>query len=85
MESVGDSLETTYCSLSEAFDRDRHVTFLEMMYQLLPSPYQMQEINRLTLAYFVISGLDILGALDRVGIQTLRCFCLHLMVESLYF
>ncbi|KAL1542217.1 protein geranylgeranyltransferase type I [Salvia divinorum] len=27
--------------------------------------YQGQEINRLTLAYFVISGLDIFGALDR--------------------
>ncbi|XP_021813917.1 geranylgeranyl transferase type-1 subunit beta isoform X2 [Prunus avium] len=49
---------------SELFERDRHVTFLQMMYQLLPSPYQSQEINRLTLAYFVISGLDLLNALD---------------------
>ncbi|KAF5742667.1 Geranylgeranyl transferase type-1 subunit beta [Tripterygium wilfordii] len=49
-----------------SFDRDRHVTFLEMMYQLLPRPYQTQEINRLTLAYFVISGLHLLDALDRI-------------------
>ncbi|KAL3717800.1 hypothetical protein ACJRO7_003016 [Eucalyptus globulus] len=48
------------------FDRERHVTFLEMMYHMLPRPYQSQEINHLTLAYFVISGLDILDALDRV-------------------
>ncbi|KAF8395106.1 hypothetical protein HHK36_019047 [Tetracentron sinense] len=51
---------------SSSFERDLHVCFLEMMYQTLPSAYQEQEINRLTLAYFVISGLDILGALDRV-------------------
>ncbi|XP_008233608.1 PREDICTED: geranylgeranyl transferase type-1 subunit beta [Prunus mume] len=51
---------------SELFERDRHVTFLQMMYQLLPSPYQSQEINRLTLAYFVISGLDLLNSLDRL-------------------
>ncbi|KAK4769478.1 hypothetical protein SAY86_027628 [Trapa natans] len=48
------------------FDRERHVMYLEMMYQMLPYHYQSQEINRLTLAYFVISGLDILNALDRV-------------------
>ncbi|XP_073123850.1 geranylgeranyl transferase type-1 subunit beta [Henckelia pumila] len=48
------------------FDRDRHICFLEMMYQLLPAPYQDQDINRLTLAYFVVSGLHILRAIDRV-------------------
>ncbi|KAF3433729.1 hypothetical protein FNV43_RR24832 [Rhamnella rubrinervis] len=53
-------------SSSMSFERDRHVRFLEMMCQLLPSEYQTQEINRLTLAYFVISSLDLLGALDRV-------------------
>lgn len=52
---------------SSGFDRDRHVMFFEMMYQLLPFQYQTQEINHLTLAYFVISGLDLLGAMDRVG------------------
>ncbi|TQD85187.1 hypothetical protein C1H46_029275 [Malus baccata] len=51
---------------SEIFERDRHVTFLQMEYQLLPSPYQSQEINSLTLAYFVISGLDLLAAPDRL-------------------
>ncbi|KAG8390875.1 hypothetical protein BUALT_Bualt01G0129100 [Buddleja alternifolia] len=51
---------------SSVFERDRHIFYLEMMYQLLPSPYQAQEINRLTLAYFIISGLDILRALDRI-------------------
>lgn len=54
-------------SESFIFEKDRHILYLDMMYQLLPAPYQGQEINRLTLAYFVISGLDILGALDRVS------------------
>ncbi|OMO58950.1 Prenyltransferase/squalene oxidase [Corchorus capsularis] len=48
------------------FDRDRHVAFLEMMYNLMPYHYQSQEINRLTLAFFTISGLHLLQALDRV-------------------
>ncbi|XP_073104739.1 geranylgeranyl transferase type-1 subunit beta [Elaeis guineensis] len=48
------------------FERERHVLFLEMMIERLPSDYESQEINHLTLAYFVISGLGIFGALDRV-------------------
>ncbi|KAL3523800.1 hypothetical protein ACH5RR_016634 [Cinchona calisaya] len=48
------------------FDKDRHLQFLEMMYALLPSHYQTQEINRLTLAYFIIVGFDVLGSLDRI-------------------
>ncbi|GER26257.1 ubiquitin-conjugating enzyme E2 [Striga asiatica] len=51
---------------SSVFERDRHVLYLQMMYQLLPSAYQGQEINRLTLAYFVVCGLNILSALDRI-------------------
>ncbi|KAL5716661.1 protein geranylgeranyltransferase type I [Ranunculus cassubicifolius] len=35
-----------------------------MMYDTIPSDYQSQEINHLTLAYFVISGLNILNSLD---------------------
>lgn len=48
------------------FERDRHVMFLQMMYQLLPYQYQTQEINRLTLAYFVISGLHLLQSLHSI-------------------
>lgn len=68
MDSESNLLEESSASSSSSsgFDRDRHVTFLELMYQLLPSQYQTQEINHLTLAYFVISSLDLLGAMDRV-------------------
>lgn len=64
MENSGPS-----SSSSLSFDRDRHVRFLEMMLDALPSEYQEQEINRLTLAYFAISGLQILDALDQVHAQ----------------
>ncbi|KAI9083382.1 hypothetical protein K1719_034596 [Acacia pycnantha] len=66
---------------SAIFDRDRHITFLLMMYQLLPSPYQLQEINRLTLAYFVISGLDILGAVDQVDKDAVANWVLSFQVR----
>ncbi|KAL9843560.1 Geranylgeranyl transferase type-1 subunit beta [Arabidopsis thaliana] len=53
-------------SPSANFEKDRHLMYLEMMYELLPYHYQSQEINRLTLAHFIISGLHFLGARDRV-------------------
>ncbi|VVB02716.1 unnamed protein product [Arabis nemorensis] len=52
--------------LSSNFEKDRHLVYLEMMYELLPYHYQSQEINRLTLAHFIISGFHFLGARDRV-------------------
>ncbi|KAL0666295.1 hypothetical protein Bca4012_028999 [Brassica carinata] len=54
---------------SSNFDKDRHLVYLQMMYELLPHHYQSQEINRLTLAHFIISGLHFLGATDRVRLS----------------
>ncbi|KAL2571124.1 hypothetical protein AAZV13_18G231500 [Glycine max] len=55
------------CRGCEIMEKDAHVRFLELMYYMLPSPYESQEINHLTLAYFVISGLDILNSLHKVA------------------
>ncbi|XAR72026.1 Protein geranylgeranyltransferase type I [Bertholletia excelsa] len=52
-----------------------------MMYELLPSEYQGQEINRLTLAYFVVSGLDMLGAVDRVDKEAVVNWVLSLQAH----
>ncbi|GFP96746.1 geranylgeranyl transferase type-1 subunit beta [Phtheirospermum japonicum] len=52
-----------------------------MMYQLMPSAYQGQEINRLTLAYFVVSGLDILSALDRIDKEAVINWVLSLQAH----
>ncbi|KAH6802926.1 Prenyltransferase family protein [Perilla frutescens var. frutescens] len=68
-------------SESLIFEKDRHILYLEMMYQLLPPPYQGQEINRLTLAYFVVSGLDILDALDRIDKDAVINWVLSLQAQ----
>ncbi|KAK7340876.1 hypothetical protein VNO77_21593 [Canavalia gladiata] len=54
-----------YCDC-EKMEKEVHVQFVEMMYYLLPSPYESQEINHLTLAYFVISALDFLNSLHSI-------------------
>ncbi|PWA65445.1 prenyltransferase family protein [Artemisia annua] len=61
-----DSAHSSPTNEDQSFDIDRHIRFLEMNYQLIPSFYEGQEINHLTLAYFIISGLHMLHAIDRV-------------------
>ncbi|KAK1409476.1 hypothetical protein QVD17_36002 [Tagetes erecta] len=68
-------------SEDELFDRDRHIRYLEMNYQILPSPYETQEINHLTLAYFIISGLNILNALDRIDREAVIDWVLSLQAH----
>ncbi|XP_050387162.1 geranylgeranyl transferase type-1 subunit beta [Argentina anserina] len=63
------------------FEREKHVTYLQMMYQFLPHQYQTQEINRLTLAYFVVSGLDLLQALDCIDKNAVADWVLSLQAH----
>jgi len=44
-----------------SLSKKRHIDFLLRMLRSLPSPYASQDSNHLTLIYFVISGLDLLG------------------------
>lgn len=81
--------EEEECCGLEMMQKDVHATFLELMYYLLPSPYETQEINHLTLAYFVISGLDILNSLHSVHtIILFLCFLyfsmMFLLLHSLF-
>jgi geranylgeranyl transferase type-1 subunit beta len=46
-----------------------HKEYLLRCHSLLPQPYSSQDPNRLTLAYFVISGLDILQSLHKIDRQ----------------
>lgn len=46
------------------FERDLHIRFFKQHLDLLPKPYGSQDTNRLTLAYFCLSALDVLNALD---------------------
>ncbi|KAK9061190.1 hypothetical protein SSX86_018370 [Deinandra increscens subsp. villosa] len=68
-------------SEDQSFDRERHIRYLEMNYQILPSPYEGQEINHLTLAYFIISGLNILHALDRIDREAVINWVLSLQAH----
>lgn len=49
-----------------AFDKEKLVKFFMRSLFVIPNHYQGQDPNRLTLLYFAISGLDILGALDKI-------------------
>ena len=48
-----------------------HVGYFLKLLEVLPSPYASLDTNRLTVAYFCVSGLDILGALERVDAPAL--------------
>ncbi|WJX81087.1 protein geranylgeranyltransferase type I [Trifolium repens] len=74
MSSSETSMETT-------IDKDLHVTFTHMMYHLLPNPYESQEINHLTLAYFVISSIDILDSLHLVAKEAVVNWVLSFQVR----
>ncbi|GMH10700.1 hypothetical protein Nepgr_012541 [Nepenthes gracilis] len=63
-------------SINCSFDRHRHVRFLEMMNEILPGEYQSQEINTVTLAYFVLSSLDIIDALDTINKEAVATWVL---------
>eukprot|EP00246_Nothoceros_aenigmaticus_P012022 TRINITY_DN353_c0_g1_i5.p1 TRINITY_DN353_c0_g1~~TRINITY_DN353_c0_g1_i5.p1 ORF type:complete len:108 (+),score=0.17 TRINITY_DN353_c0_g1_i5:185-508(+) len=66
------------------FQRDAHVQFLLRMLHELPEPYQGQETNRLSLAYFVMSGLDILDALNEVSAPDIVDWVYSLQVLPLH-
>jgi len=48
------------------FEREKHIRFLLKHLDFLPHHYQPLDPNRLTLLYFILSGLDILGAIHKI-------------------
>ncbi|XP_078698686.1 geranylgeranyl transferase type-1 subunit beta-like [Branchiostoma floridae x Branchiostoma belcheri] len=51
------------------FVKEKHVKFFQRCLQVLPSRYCSLDTTRLTVAFFALSGLDLLGALDTVNKQ----------------
>jgi len=43
--------------------------FRDALLEQLPYPYESNDVNRVTLAYFAVSALDLLNALDQVRRQ----------------
>ncbi|XP_058736631.1 geranylgeranyl transferase type-1 subunit beta-like [Vicia villosa] len=74
-------MSSSEASSLQTMNKDLHITFTEMMYNLLPNPYESQEINHLTLAYFVISSLDILNALQNVEKEAIANWVLSFQVR----
>ncbi|KAI8081549.1 protein geranylgeranyltransferase-like protein type I beta subunit [Halteromyces radiatus] len=48
------------------FEREKHIQYFLSNLRMLPSPYTETETNRMTLAYFCLGGLELLGALETV-------------------
>ncbi|XP_077988984.1 geranylgeranyl transferase type-1 subunit beta-like [Glandiceps talaboti] len=49
---------------AEDFFRAKHVKFFKRCLQVLPEQYSSLDTNRLTIAFFALSGLDVLNALN---------------------
>ena len=49
-----------------AFHRDKHVQYFAYHLRSLPAPYSSLDTSRLTVLYFCLSALDVLGALDAI-------------------
>jgi len=50
----------------KTWNKKQLTKFLLHMLNVLPTPYASQDSNRLTLIYFVVSALDLLGELEKV-------------------
>jgi len=50
--------------MTETFEKDKHIKYFERCFKMLPNQYESADTNRMTLLFFCISGLDLLGALD---------------------
>lgn len=50
----------------DQFERSKHVVFFNRVLQILPTRYSSLDSNRLTIAFFALSALDILDALHTI-------------------
>ncbi|XP_048734920.1 geranylgeranyl transferase type-1 subunit beta-like isoform X2 [Ostrea edulis] len=51
---------------NDDFLKPKHIKFFERCLQILPSRYCSLDTNRMTIAFFALSGLDLLNALNRI-------------------
>ncbi|KAJ8304361.1 hypothetical protein KUTeg_017944 [Tegillarca granosa] len=50
----------------QEFLKQKHIKFFERCLQILPTRYSSLDTNRMTVAFFALSGLDMLDALDKI-------------------
>jgi len=53
-------------ALAEDIAWKTHENYVKICLNGLPAPYSSQDPNRLTLAYFIVAGHDLLGHLDKL-------------------
>jgi geranylgeranyl transferase type-1 subunit beta len=63
-------------------EAEKHVKYLSKCLEVLPHHYASLDTNRLTVAYFCVSGLDVLGALDRIDAPRLIRWVYSLQVSA---
>lgn len=68
--------------MQEEFLVKAHVGFLKNMLNVLPGPYSSMESNKLTLIYFLVSGLDLLDQLALVPKQEVIDFVYSLQIVT---
>jgi len=51
---------------SQQWEWDKHVNYFLMFLDVVPEAYTSLDTSRLMIVYFALSGLDVMGALDRV-------------------
>lgn len=80
-EQLSEPKPTPTQTASDEINKTLHVKFMHYMYHVLPEPYSSQDCNRLTLMYFVIGGLDLLGELDKYDKKNIIEFVYNLQVH----
>eukprot|EP00929_Paragymnodinium_shiwhaense_P031196 TRINITY_DN17538_c0_g1_i2.p1 TRINITY_DN17538_c0_g1~~TRINITY_DN17538_c0_g1_i2.p1 ORF type:complete len:371 (-),score=49.55 TRINITY_DN17538_c0_g1_i2:337-1449(-) len=58
----------------DSFVWERHASYFHKHLESLPTPYKTMDSNRLTLLFFSVSGLDLLGQIETVDKQKLIRF-----------
>eukprot|EP01027_Heterolobosea_sp_BB2_P018269 GEZU01025761.1.p1 GENE.GEZU01025761.1~~GEZU01025761.1.p1 ORF type:complete len:203 (-),score=31.22 GEZU01025761.1:475-1083(-) len=52
--------------MSDKLEREKHIRYFQHHLKILPHHYTSLDTNRMTLLFFCVVGLDILGALDTI-------------------
>ena len=59
-------------SSSAKFEHEKHVKFWLRSSSLLPNPYQSGDANRMSLGFFIVSALDLLGLLNPANPKAIK-------------
>ena len=73
--------DVSLAAMAARIDHAAHAKYFLRCLELLPAPYASLDTNRLTVAYFCVSGLDVLGCLERVDAPRIIAWVYSLQVR----